>query len=64
VALGWYQRAAANRHRLALERLATARERGELGLAVDEKEALRLRAQIRKCAEENARGASGPGSHQ
>lgn len=55
VALGWYQRAAAGRHRLALERLATALERGELGLAVDEKAALQLRAQIRKCEEENAR---------
>lgn len=55
VALGWYQRAAAGRHRLALERLATALERGELGLAVDEKAALQLRAQIRKCDEENAR---------
>jgi TPR repeat protein len=55
VALGWYQRAAAGRHRLALERLATARERGELGLAPDANEALRLRAQIRQCEEENAR---------
>ena len=55
VALGWYQRAAAGRHRLALERLATALERGELGLAVDAKAALQLRAQIRKCDEENAR---------
>ena len=56
VALGWYQRAAAGRHRLALERLATAWERGELGLPVDARQALRLRAQIRKCEEENAAG--------
>jgi TPR repeat protein len=55
IALGWYQRAAAGRHRLALERLATARERGELGLKPDATEALKLRAQIRKCDEENAR---------
>ena len=56
VALAWYQRAAAGRHRLALERLATAWERGELGLPADAKQALRLRAQIRKCEEENAAG--------
>ncbi|MEZ5563646.1 MAG: hypothetical protein R3F27_11900 [Gammaproteobacteria bacterium] len=55
VALDWYQRAAAGRHRLALERLASAWERGELGLPVDDRQALRLRAQIRKCEEENAR---------
>ena len=55
VALQWYQRAAEGRHRLALERLATAWEQGELGLPVDEKQALRLRAEIRKCVEENAR---------
>lgn len=55
IALGWYQRAADGRHQLALERLATAWERGELGLPVDEKQALKLRAQIRKCEEENAR---------
>ena len=55
VALGWYQRAAAGRHRLALQRLATAWEQGELGLAPDAREALRLRAQIRQCEEENAR---------
>lgn len=55
VALEWYQRAAANRHRLALERLVTAYEQGELGLPVDEKQALKLRAQIRKCEDENSR---------
>lgn len=56
VALGWYQRAAAGRHRLALERLATAWEHGELGLPADAKQALKLRAQIRKCEAENAAG--------
>ncbi len=55
VALGWYQRAAAGRHRLALERLVVASEQGQLGLPVDEKKALALRAQIRKCEDENRR---------
>ncbi len=55
VALDWYERAAAGRHRLALQRLAEAWERGELGLPVDEKQALKLRAQIRKCEDENRR---------
>lgn len=56
VALGWYQKAAGQRHRLALQRLAVAYERGELGLAPDVTRALALRAQIRKC-EEEAKGA-------
>jgi TPR repeat protein len=55
VALGWYEKAAAGRHRLALQRLAEASERGELGLAIDERKALAYRAQIRRCDEENAR---------
>jgi TPR repeat protein len=54
VALGWYQKAAAGRHRLALQRLADAWERGELGLPVDARKALEFRVQIRRCAEENA----------
>jgi TPR repeat protein len=48
-ALGWYRLAAAANHRLALDRLARAYERGELGLTPDPREALRLRAQIRQC---------------
>lgn len=48
-ALDWYQRAAASRHRFALQRLAVAYEKGELGLPVDERQALELRAQIRRC---------------
>lgn len=55
IALDWYQRAAASRHRLALERLVVASEQGQLGLPVDEKKALALRAQIRKCEDENRR---------
>lgn len=55
VALSWYRKAAAGRHRLALQRLAEASERGELGLPVDERQALEYRAEIRRCDEENAR---------
>jgi len=55
VALAWYQKAAAGRHRLALQRLADASERGELGLPVDARRALEYRAQIRRCDEENTR---------
>lgn len=57
-ARGWYERAAVGRHRLALERLARAYEAGELGLTPDPQAALRLRAEIRRCAEEQA--AAGP----
>lgn len=57
VALAWYEKAAAGRHRLALQRLAEASERGELGLPVDQRKALEYRAQIRRCDEENARAA-------
>lgn len=49
VARGWYERAAASRHRLALQRLADAYERGELNLKPDPRAALALRAQIRRC---------------
>jgi TPR repeat protein len=57
VALGWYEKAAAGRHRLALQRLADAWERGELGLPVDTRKALDYRTQIRRCEEEDARGS-------
>ena len=57
IALGWYEKAAAGRHRLALQRLATAWEQGELGLPVDARKALEYRAQIRRCEEENARAS-------
>lgn len=52
-ALRWYEAAAASRHRLALERLARAYERGELGLPVDRARALQVRAEIRRCEEES-----------
>jgi len=55
IALAWYQKAAAGRHRLALQRLADASERGELGLPVDLRKSLEFRAQIRRCEEENTR---------
>ncbi len=54
IALGWYQKAAAGSHRLALQRLADAWERGELGLPVDARKSLEFRAQIRRCEEETA----------
>ena len=54
VALGWYRKAADGNHRLALQRLAEAFERGELGLPVDHRKSLELRAQIRRCEEESA----------
>jgi len=57
IALGWYQKAAAGRHRLALQRLADAWERGELGLPVDARKALEFRVQIRRCEEENAQAS-------
>jgi len=53
-ALAWYEKAAAGNHRLALQRLADAWERGELGLPVDARKSLELRARIRRCEEENA----------
>ncbi len=55
IALGWYEKAAAGRHRLALQRLADAWERGELGLPVNARKALDFRVQIRRCEEEIAR---------
>lgn len=57
IALGWYQKAAAGRHRLALQRLADAWERGELGLPADTRKSLEFRAQIRRCEEENTRAS-------
>lgn len=52
VAVGWYEKAAAARHRFALQRLAEAYEKGEIGLPVDLHKAQGYRAQIRKCDEE------------
>jgi TPR repeat protein len=55
-AVDWYQRAATAKHRLALDRLARAYEKGELGLTRDPREALRLRAAIRQCDDRKAEG--------
>jgi hypothetical protein len=52
-ARGWYEKAAEAEHRLALERLAVAYEKGELGLEPDVREALALRARIRRCDDES-----------
>jgi len=45
----WYERAGENEHRLALQRLADAYERGDLGLPVDGRKASVLRAKAAKC---------------
>jgi TPR repeat protein len=54
IALDWYRKAAAGNHRLALQRLADAWERGELGLPVDARKSLEFHAKIRRCEEETA----------
>lgn len=54
IALNWYERAADGNHRLALQRLADAWDRGELGLPVNGRKALELRARIRRCEEKTA----------
>lgn len=46
----WYQRAADAEHRLALQRLADAHEKGELGLRRDAALAARYRARAERCA--------------
>lgn len=51
-ARGWYQRAAAASHRLALARLARAYERGELGLERDPLLAAEYKARQAQCARE------------
>ena len=57
-ALSWYERAAAVDHRLALDRLARAYEKGELGLKPDARRALELRARIRRCDEDSDAAAA------
>jgi TPR repeat protein len=58
IALDWYEKAAAGNHRLALQRLADAWEHGELGLPVNARKSLELRARIRRCEEENGRNSN------
>lgn len=53
-ALGWYLRAAEQNHRLALARLATAYERGELGLPADMHKAIEYHAREARCVREQA----------
>ncbi len=54
LALHWYQLAAENNHRLALQRLAEAYENGSLGLAADTKKASLYRARAAQCAEQTS----------
>jgi TPR repeat protein len=50
LAVQWYRSAGENDHRLALDRLATAYQRGELGLPVDSQKATEMRARAEACA--------------
>ena len=50
LALQWYRAAGENEHQLALARLATAYQNGELGLEVDAKKATEMRAKAEACA--------------
>ena len=49
----WYQRAADGEHRLALQRLAAAHEKGELGLRRDRGRAALYRARAERCANQS-----------
>ncbi len=53
-ALGWYEAAAEREHVLALRRLADAYALGELGLSVDERRAVELKALADRCARDAA----------
>ncbi len=54
-ALRWYRAAAERDHRLALQRLADAYLRGELGLVRDSRRAAELRARAQRCARQQGR---------
>lgn len=49
LALHWYLQAGKQDHRLALHRLATVYQNGELGAAVDRRQASRYRARAARC---------------
>ena len=49
-ALRWYEAAAAQEHRLALQRLADVYAKGELGVMVNRLRATELRARAERCA--------------
>jgi TPR repeat protein len=49
LALRWYHAAGDGEHRLALNRLAAAYQRGELGLASDARKAAEFRARAARC---------------
>jgi TPR repeat protein len=49
-ALRWYEAAAARDHRLALERLASVYQNGELGQRADSRKAANFRARAARCA--------------
>ncbi len=51
-AVHWYQAAAAQDHRLALQRLADAYARGELGLIPDARLAVNMRSRAQRCTQQ------------
>ncbi len=53
LALRWYLAAAAQEHRLALQRLADAYDKGELGLTADIRQATEYRARAERCAQQS-----------
>ena len=52
-ALYWYEIAGDNEHRLALDRLATAYQNGELGLAPSVRKAAEMRARAERCKDQS-----------
>lgn len=53
LALEWYELAGDNEHRLALDRLATAYQNGELGLGANYRKAAEMRARAERCKDKN-----------
>jgi TPR repeat protein len=50
----WYEIAGQNDHRLALQRLADAYQKGDLGLAMDARKASELRSRASKCGNKSS----------